>query len=133
MDNAFEAAGRPVSVLARRELLVASAEPHATLATSLGAASRVVRAEVTDLTFTPSGTVASLRVLDTFKGVPGHVDIRLAGGPEPDAEFGEGYLGIDPAVPFLLEGTAAFLLLDADADGTVHVQPFADVLHATAS
>lgn len=116
---AFEAQGRSVADLQRVELSVEAEEPKATLATAVAAADVIVRGVVVDLTFTPAGTVASVRVDEVLKGIAGGtISINVGGGPEPDRAFGRGVLAVDPAMPFLFENTHALLFLRAEPAGT---------------
>ena len=121
----FEEQARSVAELRQVELLVSPVEPRPTLAAALDASDLVVRAVVSDLTFTPSGTVATLAVEDVVHGTPPAVlRTNIGGGPEPDPAYTTGVLAIDPSMPFLFEGTRALLLLHAEPSGTALPAPY---------
>ncbi|HVF04272.1 MAG TPA: hypothetical protein VNA20_05480 [Frankiaceae bacterium] len=113
----FEDSARSVTGMQTAELHVASLPPKTTLANAVASAEVVVRAVVEDLTFTPQTTIATLRVEDVVKGpaaLPAALRISIGGGPEPDKTYTTGVLGIDPSMPFLYEGMAALLFLEAE-------------------
>lgn len=121
----FETAARSVAGLQQVELNALPVSPQPTLAAALASSELVVRVVVDDLTFTPEGTIASLVVNEVLQGsAPADLRTVIGGGPEPDRTFTTGVLAIDPAMPFLFEGTEAVLLLEAEPAGSPMPAPF---------
>jgi hypothetical protein len=123
----FVGKGRDARTLQRVEMLVTPVAPEPDLATAVGAASVVVAARVDSVEFRPSATaVVTLTVTHTAKGNPTtSIRILQAGGPMPDASWGEGTLGFAASDPLLLPGDEAILFLEGpDSDGIYSVQSY---------
>jgi hypothetical protein len=126
----FEDSGRSVADLQQVELDVQTVAPLPTLDAALAASDLAVRGVVTDLTFTPASTVATVRVEDVVKGsAPAELRVDVGGGPEPDRGYGTGVLALDPSMPFLFEGTRAVLLLEREPAGTALPAPYSVQAH----
>lgn len=125
----FEAAGRDILVLPRSEAMAIYAPGTMTLGEALQLADVVAEGIVTDVVYTPSGTIGTIEIAAVHKisleaasrlGTtrPTEVQVALRYSPEPDPEYATGRLVYPTNQPLLLPGSRTYLFLQAsNAEG----------------
>ncbi len=120
----FQAAGKDASTLCRSPIAASYVPGPPSLTAALQRADLVVEGAVTQVVYTPSGTVGTVRVTAVYKASdtaaawlgtprPAEVQVALGYGPEPGPDFSldTGWLAFHENQPVLFPGARAILFL----------------------
>jgi hypothetical protein len=113
----FDAQHRDVTTLSVSETTALSLPGKATLPNAVAAADMVIEGFVSNLHFTPQGTITTIDLTAQLKPgsstIASTIDVLVPGGPEPDPDFSTGYLATYPGVPFLRPEQHVILFLQS--------------------